>query len=154
MDQISNVTNLSSIRIVRGLCTRGSVHINNDVEPGVASPSTKLLKIGNSPLWEVLAVGLNNTLHHPVAYWNPNGVQSVTLHLRDVTLRNPCAPVILKDSIGLGLAQTRNTIKFRCVGTAAHARPCTFRDPRLEYEEGAKVDTTYFARGWKPSLRF
>lgn len=144
-------TYLSGICILSNLGSRRTMQINNDIKSCVARPSTDLLQVVESPLRKMFAVRIHQIFTDPVSNRNPNSIQAVRPHLRDILLGGPGVPMRCPSLVGLSLTKLTDAIELGCRTAATHAVPLITGHPGLDDELRAEIDSTEWQGGRKPS---
>jgi len=105
-------------------------------------------------LGEMLAVTVDDVFTDPVAYRYTNGVQAIRLHLGNVGLCGPRAPVLRPGRVGLRLSKLTDAIEFRFrIAVTAHGTPFIACHPGFHDELGTEIDTSDLARWGQPCRR-
>lgn len=100
----------------------------------------------------MFAVTVDDVLPQPVPDGDADRVQTVALHLGDVILGDPRAPVALEGRVGRTLAQMGHAVELGLLPAAAHVAPGGLGNPGFEDEERTQVDTADLAGRGEPSL--
>ena len=125
------------------------MQVDYNVHASIASPFTDLFQVLKSALRKVFAVRIYNVFANPIAHGNTDSVKALRLHVRDVVLCGPCAPMLRPRTIRGGLSELTDTIELGFCFTATHFVPFLAGDPGLDNELGAQIHSTNLPRSWE-----
>lgn len=140
---------MSSVWITSNLSSWCSVQIDYNVHPSIAGPSADLLQILKSALRKVFAVRIYKIFANPIAHGDTNSVEAERLHLSDVVLRGPSAPMLRPRTVRGGLSELTDTIEFGFCATATHFAPFIACHPGLDNELRTQIHPTNLSRSWE-----
>lgn len=124
--------------------------IHNDIDAGIVAPTNQTVEVCDASTRKELAF-LDKIFTDPEADGDADRVETKTLDLANVVLRDPSVPVLLERSIGSVLAKLLDTRPLIVETTAAHTGELIRCHPWLDDELGAEIDTADLVAAGKPS---
>lgn len=142
---------MSGILLVRKLCSWTSVKIHNDIDAGIVAPTDQAVEVCDASTRKGLAL-LDKIFTDPEANGDADRVETKTLDLANVVLRDPGVPMLLERGIGGVLAKLLDARPLIVETTATHAGKLIRGHPWLDDELGTEIDTADLVAAGKPSI--
>lgn len=141
---------MAGILLVRKLRSWSSMKIHNDIDASIVAPTDEAVEVCDASTRKELAF-LNKIFTDPETNGDADRVETQTLDLANVVLRDPSVPVLLERGIGGVLAKLLDTRPLIVEAAATHAGELIRCHPWLDDELGTEVDTADLVAAGKPS---